>query len=257
MVKQAHYNISSKVKKLDDPQLNKHIKWIKSQIPEGRSDFAIAIGGDGEVLNAFHKYPQHKILGMKIEDGRSLGFFSAVNLNEVDEKVIQDIKNDKYTSLSLPLLACEVGKRRIPILNDVAIIRRPNGKSGKFEVDVGGDIFQASGDGVIISTPGGSSSYNFASGGSIISWNLYAYSVRFFNLTRGLRSVSLIVPGDTITKVTNLYDAFIEIDGAGFEINPETQVITHLTEKHAKIISFEYHAQLQRLKRMLRSTKID
>ena len=126
-----------------------------------------------------------------------------------------------------------------------------------FQCNTGGDIFNALGDGVIISTPGGSSGYNFSSGGGIISWDLPAYSVRFFNLTRGLRSISIIVKGDTVTKIHSHYGAMIERDGISEDLSPKTLITTKLSSKNAKIVSFEYHGQLERIKRMIKSSRLD
>jgi NAD kinase len=196
-------------------------------------------------------------LGIKIEDGRSLGFFTAATLQECNESTIKSIQQDKFQLIKLNLLECQIGNKKYKILNDAAILRRPNGKSGRFTVNVGCDNFEAVGDGVIISSPAGSSSYNFSTGGAILSWDLFAYGVRFFNITRGLRSVSLIVPGETITTVVTHYPAFIELDGFGLEIEAETKLTLQLSHEFAQLVCFKYQGQLTRLKKLVRTTALD
>ncbi len=257
MIISAHYNISPKVKELNDPEICSKIDWIKERIPEGESDLVIAIGGDGEALKAFHKYPEKTLLGFKIEDGRSLGFYSAIDLHDVNEHVIGKIKNEDFHTLSLPLLEYEVNEKKSYIINELCVQRCLNGKAGKFIVNVGGDTFHASGDGIIICTPSGSSGYNFSSGGSIITWDLYAYSIRFFNLTGGLRSISIVVKGDVTTKIESLYNSTIESDGVGKDLLSKTTITARLSDKYSKFAYFDYHGQLSRLKRMIKSSKIE
>ncbi|MFX1238349.1 MAG: hypothetical protein ACFFAS_02305 [Promethearchaeota archaeon] len=129
------YSISPKVMELNDQKIYDKIDWIKERIPEGESELFIAIGGDGEALKAFHKYPEKKILGFKIEDGRSLGFYSAVDLYYIDEFIIEKIKNENFQTLSLPLLEYIIHNKKSFIINELCVQRSLIGKSGKFLVD--------------------------------------------------------------------------------------------------------------------------
>jgi len=257
MPKFAQYSISPKVKDLNDPEINDKIEWIKKKIPEKESDLVITIGGDGEVLKAFHDYPEKILLGLKIEDGRSLGFYSALDLHKVNNSTITKIINNNFQMLNLPLLEYTVENEKLLLINELCVQRKLIGKSGKFIVKVGDDEFYANGDGVIICTPSGSSGYNFSSGGSIITWDLYAYSVRFFNLTGGLRSISIVVKGDIITKIESIYECIIETDGIGKELPQKTIISAKLSNKYARLAFFDYHGQLSRLKRMIKSSKIE
>lgn len=257
MPKFAQYSISPKVEDLNDPTIHDKIQWIKKRIPEGESDLVIAIGGDGEALKAFHKFPDKILLGLKIEDGRSLGFYSALDLLEVNDSIINKIVNNDFQILSLSLLDYVINDKKLFVINDICVQRRLNGKTGKFIVKVGDDVFNASGDGVIICTPSGSSGYNFSSGGSIITWDLHAYSVRFFNLIGGLRSISIVVKGDITTKIESTYDCIIESDGIGEELSPKTIISANLSDKSSRLAYFEYHGQLSRLKRMIKSSNIE
>ena len=257
MPKFAKYSISPKVKDLNDPEINNKIEWLKKKIPEKESDLVIAIGGDGEVLKAFHEYPEKTLLGLKIEDGRSLGFYSALDLHEVNDLIINKISSDNYHILNLPLLEYTVNDEKFFLINELCVQRRLIGKSGKFIVKVEDDVFNASGDGIIICTPSGSSGYNFSSGGSIVTWDLYAYSVRFFNLTGGLRSISIVVKGDVITQIESIYECTIESDGMGKDLPRKTVINARLSNNYSRLAFFEYHGQLSRLKRMIKSSKIE
>ncbi len=254
----AIYMVSPKVDNL--PEVQDQIEWIREHIPEGPSKLVLAFGGDGEILKAFQAHPEKILFGVRIEDERSLGFYSTVNCQEIDENLVTRIKEDNFTLQEIPIMEVCVGTeppQSFFTLNDATILRDPNGKAGKYAIRLGEDEFQAAGDGVIFATPSGSSGYNFSSGGAIISWDLFAYSLRAFNLTKGLRSISYIIPGDRKTRVISQYGAFLEVDGGASSLPPNTPVTVCLCGKHARIASLSFHGQLERVKRMVGSNRID
>lgn len=83
MVEQAIYWISPKA--FDKESIHSNIDSLKSQVQPGNSDLLLAFGGDGTVLKAYHAYPEKRILGIKVNDGKSLGFYSALNACDLDK----------------------------------------------------------------------------------------------------------------------------------------------------------------------------
>lgn len=141
-----------------------------------KNDVIIAIGGDGTFLRA-SKYSFKReipILGINVG---SLGFLTVVdacNMYSAIDKVLRDtyeieermllegkfFKNDKVLeNIRLPYLA----------LNEFAITRSTLGKIIKFEIIVNGiSIKNFAADGIIISTPTGSTAYSLSAGGPIV-----------------------------------------------------------------------------------------
>lgn len=256
MVSCALYCISPKARDAP-PLVRERIAALKEEMPEGDSPLVIAIGGDGEVLNAFHAHPDRTILGVKIDDGHSLGYYSAINLQDIDHHSIEKLQEDQYHTTRLPLLSCSIGTEQHTVLNEASIHRALSGKSGDFTARIGDDTMRVQGDGILLCTPGGSTGYTFSTGGPLISWDLYAYGIRFFNISRGFRSISSIVPGDTRTTITARYNAHIEIDGNGRPLPRDTPVTVQMTGQYASIAGFQPHSQLDRFKRMARTNTLE
>lgn len=129
-------------------------------------DLAIAAGGDGTFLwtsSVVHKF-NIPILGINLG---SLGFLTDVREGEIEE-VLEDIKAGNYKKQERTMLEGELKGEVIPVLNDVVVSQANSGMvelsihiNGKFVTDL-------SGDGLIISTPTGSTAYSLSSGGPIL-----------------------------------------------------------------------------------------
>ena len=143
-----------------------------------RSDILISIGGDGTLLSLSRRsYPYDKpILGI---NAGNLGFLTDVKLTEIEEfidKIFRgEYRIDRRMVLSVELLS-QVSNKSLIAFNDV-VLSRPS-----IEGMVNVDAFVTSkeshmikkhlnryyGDGVIVSTPTGSTAYNLSAGGPIV-----------------------------------------------------------------------------------------
>ena len=137
-------------------------------------NFAIAIGGDGTILkNAKHIVGKDiKLLG--INTGR-LGFMASIEPDELNE--LKRLKTGEYSVSERMMLKAEVTSKdgtikKYVALNDVSIAR-PYAKICDFEVFVNGSLIgQYRADGVVFSTPTGSTAYSLSAGGPIIEPDL-------------------------------------------------------------------------------------
>ena len=143
-----------------------------------RSDMLISIGGDGTLLSLSRRsYPYDKpILGI---NAGNLGFLTDVKLTEIDSFIDKIFKGeyriDHRMVLSVELLS-KVGNKSLIAFNDV-VLSRPS-IEGMVNVDayvtsreahmIKKHLNRYYGDGVIISTPTGSTAYNLSAGGPIV-----------------------------------------------------------------------------------------
>ncbi len=138
------------------------------------ADVLLVAGGDGSLLDVVYAvYPsQTPILGVNIG---SLGFLTAVAASEV-EKVLPYLAS--MDLLLSPRLVLETvvlrpgGKRQvIPCnLNDIVVSRMAASRLVRIRVEIGDALVtEYVCDGLIISTPTGSTAYNLAAGGPILS----------------------------------------------------------------------------------------
>jgi len=133
------------------------------------SDFIISIGGDGTFLNSTRivKNYDKPIIGINLG---TLGFMSEVMPSEI-KGFFGDILKNKYKLLDLHLAKCTVNKKyAFDALNEVVIDKCDSIKMVELGIYYNKEFvgrFYA--DGVLISTPTGSTGYSLSSGGPIIT----------------------------------------------------------------------------------------
>jgi len=136
------------------------------------SDLFICTGGDGTFLRAARMLYKHRKPIMGINLG-TLGFLSEVDRNEIDMK-LDDIISGNYTvqerfMLKVVLKKSDGGIFDDIALNDVVISRSPLSRIMQLKTLVNGTVVDNfRGDGVIISTPTGSTGYSLSAGGPIV-----------------------------------------------------------------------------------------
>ena len=129
----------------------------------------IVIGGDREVRNYFHKVLDSTtpVLGVNVSE--SSGFMAQVDSKEFPTYV-KRLKNKDFTVEEVTRIGIKIdGKSVYPALNDVAIFPSKSAMLMEHVLRVNGEeVWHDSSDGVIISTPIGSSAYSMSAGGPVI-----------------------------------------------------------------------------------------
>ncbi len=162
----------------------------------------ISVGGDGATLNAIHdnNFPQVPIVGVNTG---TLGFFQEIHPDQLDEFIDHYI-NDKYVLQPMSTVKATIKTTNATHirrgLNEVVIT---GGRPKAVHIDINIDnnfIEKYSGDGIIISTPAGSTAYNYSIGGAIVDPRLKLLQITPiapFNTTayRSFTS-SLLLPPD-------------------------------------------------------------
>lgn len=135
------------------------------------ADYVISLGGDGTFLKAAGKVGARGIPIIGINMGR-LGFLADVAPNEV-EAALDEIYQGTHRIESHSVIGLEVEGDALEIspyaLNDISLLKRDNASMISIKCNINGQLlttYQA--DGLIISTPTGSTAYNLSIGGPII-----------------------------------------------------------------------------------------
>ena len=138
----------------------------------GRADAAITVGGDGTVLYAARHVIKYGIPVLGINAG-GLGFLSGVERSNF-KKHLDSFLNNSFRRIRRQLLSVEVfrGGGRVfgpyPALND-CVIRSTEARAFSLRAFFGRQLLsEYFGDGLIISTPTGSTAYNLAALGPIV-----------------------------------------------------------------------------------------
>jgi NAD+ kinase len=180
----------------------------RPEMPARRPELAIVLGGDGTLLAAARVFARNGIPILSANLG-SLGFLTEVRLSEL-YSTLEGWCNNCCTIDARSMLHAELhreGKAQCEYeaLNDVVVAKGTIARMGEFSVRLDGQLaalFRA--DGVIVSTPTGSTAYSLAAGGPILAPSVDALVItpvcpHLLTLrpivVRGDASVSLTVEG--------------------------------------------------------------
>ena len=152
--------------------LNNEIKDSKIfKLEDLKTDYAISLRGDGTFLRAASKVGAKKIPIIGVNMGR-LGFLANVLPNEFRE-TLDDIYNGNFDIDERSVIKLESENEAIGTspyaLNDISILKRDNASMITLHASIDGEYlvtYQA--DGLIVSTPTGSTAYSLSNGGPII-----------------------------------------------------------------------------------------
>jgi len=167
-------------------------------------DCIVVLGGDRGVRNYFHKNLESKIPVLGISESESNGFLAQIDLKEFPS-FVNRLKNQKYDVEQVPRIGIQIdGKNVYPVLNDVAVFTSKSATLMEYTLRVNGEeVWHDSSDGVIISTPIGSSAYSMSAGGPVIFQDSLVFgiiSVNSLDVTRR----PLIVSSESIIEIDEI-----------------------------------------------------
>jgi len=137
-----------------------------------KADILFSIGGDGTLLSAVSFVRNSNIPILGINTGR-LGFISSVAPDQI-EQAVNDVLNNKYKTNKRTLLTLKTSnnlfKNKNFALNEVAVLKKDTSSMIKIEAYVDEEFLNTYwADGLIVSTPTGSTGYSLSCGGPIIA----------------------------------------------------------------------------------------
>jgi NAD+ kinase len=127
------------------------------------------LGGDKGVRNYFHRTFDSTSPVLGINEGESSGFLAQIELREFSSYV-NILKKQNYSIEEVPRLGVKIdGKNVYPVLNDVAVFSSKSAMLMEHTLRVNGDeVWHDNSDGIIVSTPIGSSAYSMSAGGPVL-----------------------------------------------------------------------------------------
>ena len=135
-------------------------------------DLAIVLGGDGTMLNIARTFAPFRVPMVGVNQGR-LGFLTDLTLENMHASLIEML-DGKFVTEKRLLLSARILRNDVEILSGLAfnevVVHRSNISSMvEFEVRIDGEyLYNQRADGLIISTPTGSTAYAMSAGGPII-----------------------------------------------------------------------------------------
>lgn len=138
------------------------------EIQDAKSECVFVIGGDGTLIQASRKLYDLGIPLLGINLG-TLGYLTEVESHNI-ESAIEQIMADKYSVEERMMLCGSNSDHTEDIaLNDIVVIRNGMVRILKFNLYVNGEFLNSyMADGIVVSTPTGSTAYNLSAGGPIV-----------------------------------------------------------------------------------------
>ena len=162
-----------------EPYIERVLRYLEAHDAEAmvepvdfnNADYVISMGGDGTFLRAASKVGNREIPIVGVNMGR-LGFLADILPSEIEE-TLDNIFNGNYSIEQHTVIEVEADGAKIEgspyALNDVAILKRDSASMISVRTYINDEFlvnYQA--DGLVISTPTGSTAYNLSNGGPII-----------------------------------------------------------------------------------------
>ena len=152
---------------LDDAEIESFLINTKSKVKP--ADCIIVLGGDKGVRNYFHSSFDSIFPVLGISEGEASGFLAQVDLREFSS-FVRILKKQNYTVEEVPRIGVKIdGKNVYPVLNDVAVFSSKSAMLMEHTLRVNDEeVWHDNSDGIIVSTPIGSSAYSMSAGGPML-----------------------------------------------------------------------------------------
>jgi NAD+ kinase len=184
-----------------------------------RPDFVVVLGGDGTLLSSARNVAEAGIPILGVNLG-SLGFLTEIKQGEIAQ-ALSDVDAGRYELSLRSMIHCQVQRKGSCVgayhaLNDIVMNQSAVARITEFEVRVNGTfVSNYMADGLIVSTPTGSTAYSLAAGGPILVPEVPAFVITpvashaLTNRPLVVRDTALIEIRVTVTREK----AYLTIDG--------------------------------------------
>jgi NAD+ kinase len=204
------------------------------------ADLVVVLGGDGTMLRALRRFLGTGVPVLGVNFGR-VGFLATIEADSLEPGLERAFDGDLQI-VELPALEAAAGGERWPAVNDMVVASSTIGRMIELGWAIGGeDLGSLPCDGLICSSPSGSTAYNLSNGGPVLVWGLDAMAITFV-APHSLHARPLVVPRGrklTVTNRTADVGATVLVDGMRVhELAPGDEVEAELSEQRSLLATF-------------------
>jgi NAD+ kinase len=230
----------------------------RSDIPD-HVEMIIVLGGDGTLLSVARLVGDHEVPILGVNLG-GLGFLTEITLEElyrVLERVIQgDFIMDERVVLNAAVIRRGERMAEFTVLNDAVIDKGALSRIIDLETTINGEYLTTfKSDGLIISTPTGSTAYNLSAGGPIVYPSLHCIIVTPI-CPHTLTNRPIVIPDDVKIRSilqTKQQEVILTLDGQqGFSLEFEDVVEVRKAEGRILLIKSPYRHYFEVLREKLK-----
>ena len=251
---QLDYDVDSQsfdlISKLDN--YNGDFNFNKVEKLSNEYDFVISIGGDGTILRSANEIGELSIPIIGLNKGR-LGFLANSPI-EIIDSIIEKITNSNYRISERTIIQVEFEGKTKNALNEISISRKNTTSLITIDTKLNDQYLNTYwADGLIISTPTGSTGYSLSCGGPIImpdSKNLVLTPIAPHNLN----ARPLVISDNKQIEISingreNEY--FVSADSQIFSVNIDSKINISKAPYFLKMVEFEEDSYINTLREKL------
>lgn len=160
-------------------------------------DVCIVLGGDGTILSALRRFAHTGTPVFAVNFGE-VGFLATIEPEGMERDFARAFAGE-FEVLALPAVVISGPNGRASAINDVSIHRKVGERVAELAYLIEDEeVGSVRCDGVVVSTPAGSTGYNLANGGPVLAWGVEGFVVSFI-APHSLTARALVVaPNDTL-----------------------------------------------------------
>jgi len=202
-----------------------------------RCEAILAVGGDGTLLRANSLAISLNLPVLGVNVGR-VGFLAELEMDQIDQ-AFEKLSRDEFTIQERMMLKVTLDSHQVYALNDVVVSRGGYARLISMNAFVNEDLVGSFiADGLIVSTPTGSTGYSLSAGGPIICPDVEcmlltpvcAHSLQH-------RPVITSASKSVVIQLTEAVNAMVSVDGQeSFSLTPNQRLIVTRAERPARFI---------------------
>lgn len=220
------------VSPLNYEKIKKIVEKLEVKVVDSNPDFVITYGGDGTILYSERVYPSIPKITFKGSESCAKCYY---NINDI-EKVIRHVIEGDYCIINEIKLETSAKGQKLKALNEIQIHNKVPTRAIRFSVFTNDKEFkELIGDGVVISTPFGSTGYYLSVGGrpfkrgiGVAFNNLHMKKIKSFTVPLKTKIKVIVNRGSGLLIADNI-DEFIEL-------NTDDEVLIIKAREKAKFV---------------------
>ena len=218
-------------------------------------DLMVVLGGDGTILTNARKYQKYNLTIMGINLGR-IGALAVAELDDyplyIDKYLNGEFVVINHLTLEGKIIYSNKREKKFIAFNDVVVHRGLSPKILGVNIAINNtDFSEVYTDGIIVSTPNGSSAYNLSAGGPLLSTSSACYVITPI-CPQSKTFSSLVVSKDDVVHLTVVENAnvgkdqnVVIVDGdVEYPVNANDIVLIKKSTKNLKLIQFSQQKSL-------------
>ena len=210
-----------------------------------RKNLLIVIGGDGFMLQTLKKHNKSSKLFYGINSG-NYGFL----MNKFSEKhIVKNLEKAKITKISPLEMKVNNLKKKVYAINEVSILRQSR-QAANLSIKCNSKYIMRKlvSDGVLISTPAGSTAYNLSVHGPILNLNSKKISIAPISAFRPRRWLGKIVSDKSLIKIINLNSTKRPVSAVAdnIEVRNAKKIIVSTNKKIKFNLLYDQNRSLQK-----------